>query len=106
MNIAPLSTGTLVFLGIAIGVAVLSHWRIRRFWLASLVSAVATFVIFLVASTIQAGLRLPDSLGVVSFLFLAGSAFLIAAIVGFVVASIRRLILTRASRLNAPSVGV
>ena len=90
MNLASMPTGMIVLLAIAIGVAALCHWRIRRFWTAAVVSALFTPAIFFAASTIQGGL--PDPLRPVALVYFAGFALLIALVVGLVFSAARRLL--------------
>ena len=53
MDLSSVPTGMLVLAGIALVVAAFCHWYLRGFWRASLVSAVATPAVFLLASIVQ-----------------------------------------------------
>jgi hypothetical protein len=90
MNLASMPTGMIVLLTIAFGVAAICHWRIRRFWRATVVTALVTPAIFFIASTIQGGL--PDPLRPVALVYFAGFALLIAMLVGLAFSAVRRLL--------------
>jgi hypothetical protein len=80
MELLPLPTGMAVLLGIALVVALFSHWRIHRFWRASLVSAAATPAVFLAACLVQAGL--PDPLEPLALAYFSGFGFVVAVLSG------------------------
>mgnify|MGYP005751615975 CR=1 FL=1 len=83
-------TGLLVLLLVCVATAGLLHWRIAGYWKATLLSAPLATVVFLVASTIQAGF--PDPFRPISLVYFAGFALIISAQVGalFVLARHRR----------------
>ena len=94
MELLPLPTGMTVLLGIALVVAVVSHWRILSFWRASLVSAAVTPSVFLAVCLLQAGL--PDPLEPLAFAYFAGFGFVAAVVVGGLVRAARAAVPVRA----------
>ena len=83
-------TGFLVLLATSVVFAVIAHWRIRSFWIAILVSALATTITFMVVTTVQAGF--PNPFKPIALLYFSGFALLVSAQVGaaFVLARHRR----------------
>lgn len=94
MELFPLPTGMVVLLGIALVVSVAAHWRIRRFWLACLLSAVVTTAGFLVASFLQAGV--PTSLEPRPIVYFTGFGLLVAIVMGLLVKVLRQTVPGRA----------
>ena len=92
-------TGFLVLLFVALGCAILVHWRIRRFWLACLASAPLTAGLFLAVSSVQSGF--PDPFKPVALVYFAGFGFLVSLQVGaaFVLLRHRQKERTRASQV-------
>lgn len=84
-------TGVWVLLAVAVAVAVLAHWQLRRYWLALAVSALATPALFFAVSSIRFGI--PDPPYVAPFLAYATVALVISAIIGVGVNGFRRLAL-------------
>ena len=76
----PLPTGMLVLLVIALVVWAISHWRVRRFWPATLMSAIATTTLFAAASFIQAGV--PTSFEPRPLAYFTGAGLLVAMVMG------------------------
>jgi len=89
MDLFPLPTGMVVLTAIALAVAVVSHWRIQRFWRASLLSAVLAPILFLLACILQTGV--PNPLLPVAFAYFTGFALLVAVVVGMAFSLWRRL---------------
>ena len=85
----PLPTGVTVLILIAAVAAVVAHWRIKHFFLASTISALCSVGVFFIASTLQAGI--PDPLEPVAFAYFFGFAFLIAMAIGALVRLTSRL---------------
>ena len=79
-NMLPLPTGVTVLILIAVVAAALVHWRIKRFFLASTISALCSVGVFFIASTLQAGI--PDPLEPIALVYFFGFAFLIALAIG------------------------
>lgn len=88
MDLFPPPTGMVVLLGIALIASVVAHWRIRRFWPASLLSALATTAAFAVASYLQAGV--PTSLEPRPMAYFTGFGLLVAVVVGLLARAVRR----------------
>jgi ABC-type transport system involved in multi-copper enzyme maturation permease subunit len=59
---------------------VIAHWQIRRFWIAILVSALATTITFMVVTTAQSGF--PNPFKPIALLYFSGFALLVSAQVG------------------------
>lgn len=75
-----MATGFLVLLAISVICAFIAHWKVRRFWKATLVSAPAATLTFMLFSTVQAGF--PDPFRPVALLYFSGFALLVSAQVG------------------------
>ncbi len=90
-----LPQGMIVLLLVAILVAGVSHWRIRNFWLASVVSGFATCAVFYVASFIQEG-GPPQPATLEAFALFAGFGFFVAVLTGLVGKVLRPAISRRA----------
>ena len=88
MELLPLPTGMVVLLSIAVAVSVAAHWRIRRFWLASLLSALVTTAAFFVASYLQAGI--PTSFEPRPIAYFTGFGLLVAVVIGLLLKAIRQ----------------
>ena len=69
-----------MLLVVAIVMAVISHRRIRSFWLASVASGIATFAVFYVVCLLQAGP--PEPTGAKAFALFAGFGFIVAVVAG------------------------
>jgi uncharacterized membrane protein len=80
-------TGFLVLLAISVVFAVLAHWQIRNFWIATLASAPATTITFMAVTTVQAGF--PDPFRPVALLYFSGLALLVSAQVGAAIVLVR-----------------
>jgi len=89
-----LPQGVIVLLVVAIVTAVLTHWRIRNFWLASVVSGIATYAVFYVVCLIQAGP--PEPTGAKAFALFAGFGFIVAAVTGLATKVLRPALSRRA----------
>jgi hypothetical protein len=94
MELLPLPTGMAVLLGVSLIAAVVAHWRIERFWSASLVSAVATVAVFFAVCLAQAGM--PNPLEPLALVYFAGFGFLVAVVMGGLVRAARRAVPGRA----------
>ena len=93
-NMLPLPTGVTVLILIAVVAAALMHWRIKRFFLASTISALCSVGVFFIASTLQAGI--PDPLEPPAVAYFFGFAFLIALGIGALARLTNRLRTARA----------
>lgn len=80
--------GFLVFLSISVAVSLVTHVVIRRYWLASVVSAVIASVSFAVAVFLHQGST--DPLMAIAFLGAWVYALLISFVVGWVFGLIRK----------------
>ena len=89
-----LPQGVIVLFVIAIVMAVVTHWRIRSFWLASVASGVATFVVFYVVCFLQAGP--PEPTGTKAFALFAGFGFIVAVVAGLAAKVLRPALSRRA----------
>lgn len=76
----PLPQGVIVLLVVAIVMAVLAHWRIRNFWLASFASGIATVAVFYVLSFLHDGP--PEPAVPKAFALFAGFGFIVAVVAG------------------------
>ena len=85
----PVPTGVTVLILISVVAAALAHWRIKRFFLASTISALCSVGFFFIASTLQAGI--PDPLEPIALIYFFGFAFLIALAIGALVRLTNRL---------------
>jgi hypothetical protein len=72
--------GMIVLTGCAVLVAALMHWRIGRFWVASLFSGFATFILFFMICFLFE--RLPAQRGIAPLVLISGYGYLVAVIVG------------------------
>ena len=90
MDLSSVPIGVSILLGIALVVAVFFHWHLRGFWRASLLSAVATPILFLLASMVQES-GLPEPLSVGAFALFAGFSLLVSLVVGVVTGLVRRV---------------
>jgi len=95
MDLSSIPTGVLVLAGIALLVAVFCHLYLRRFWRASLLSAVVATALFLIASIVRER-GLPEPLTAAAFALFAAFSLLISIIVGLVAGLARRFRLTGA----------
>ena len=90
MDLSSVPIGVSIFFGIALVVAIFFHLYLRRFWRSSLLSAVATPILFLLASMAQEG-GLPEPLSVGAFALFAGFSLLVSLVVGVVTDLVRRV---------------
>ena len=91
MTLIPLPTGMVVLLAVAVVVAAITHWRVHRFWRATVMSALATVAVFFVLCLLQAGL--PDPLEPRAIALFGGFGLLVATVMG---------VLVRAARASLP----
>jgi hypothetical protein len=94
MELFPLPTGMTVLLGVSLIAAVVAHWRIERFWPASLVSAVVTVAAFFAVCLVQAGT--PNPLEPLALVYFGGFGFVVAVVFGGLVRAARRAVPGRA----------
>ena len=87
MNFSELPAGVTALIAVAVVVACLAHWRVRHFWLASLISAVTTVAVFYVVCLIQAGP--PETMGLAPLALFGGFSFMIAVVVGLAAKAMR-----------------
>ena len=90
MDPYPVPDGIVILAGIAVAVAAVCHWRLRGFWRASLVSAVAAPLLFFVASLVQER-GVPAPLSLEAFALFCGFSLLVAVVVGAGAILTRRL---------------
>ena len=89
-----LPQGMVVLLVVAIAVAVVCHWRIRSFWLASAAGGIATYVVFYAVCFLQAGP--PEPTGAKAFALFAGFGFIVAVVAGWAAKVLRPALSRRA----------
>ena len=89
-----LPQGMVVLIVVAVVVAVVSHCRIRNFWLASMAGGIATFVVFYAVCFLQAGP--PEPTGPKAFALFAGFGFIVVVAAGLVFKVLRSVISRRA----------
>ena len=87
MNLSELPTGVTVLVAIAVLVACLAHWRVRHFWLASLISAITTVAVFYVVCLIQAGP--PEAMGLAPLALFGAFSFMVAVVIGLAALAMR-----------------
>ena len=80
--------GIIVLVLTSLVIGAITHWRVRSFWLACLVSAAASSVVFNVLATIRQGYL--DKFFLVALIFGGFYAFIISAVVGLPFALFRR----------------
>ncbi|MCD9047087.1 hypothetical protein [Luteimonas sp. MHLX1A] len=95
MDFSQVPTGMIVLASVAVIAALIMHWRMRKFWLASVASAASTVAVFLVLSVIQQR-GLPDPLEPLAFFYFALFGLVVAIIVGGFVRAVRLVLPVRA----------
>jgi hypothetical protein len=80
--------GIFVLIGISIGSALVSHWLIRSYFIASFCAAIVADIVFQVAAYLHFGSL--DSFFLIAIVAAGGSAFAIAIAIGIPFVVIRR----------------
>ena len=80
--------GIIVLVLTSLVVAATTHWLVRSFWLACLISAFGSTIVFNILATIHQGHL--DKFFLVAFIFGGVCAFIISAVVGLAFKLLRR----------------